>query len=151
MPKLIDAMHQFQKKNNIKNKCMDNTQYAYDCIRMSSPNMNVKAGAVIMTSYNPKTEHLTVWGGHLAIILNDEHVIDPSYETYSAPDTMYFTSISTVLKHYPDLSLNKELFKHTIESFVHFNGVANDINKGLIRVTDEQYYNRQADFIEKRL
>lgn len=103
-----------------------------------------------MTSFLPKTGILKVWGGHLVLLINDD-VIDPSYETFSAPDSEYFDSIAVLLKRFPSLKDDKKTLQHAITSLLEFKAFAQRINDGNLTITNRAYYNAQADHLERLL
>lgn len=148
---IIDAMYKFQKERGIIKKCIDNAQYAFDCLRSSCPSSSIKVSAVFMSSVDTESELNKLWGGHLVILINDKMVIDPSYETHKAPNTEYYTNVSLLLQKQPLLKDQKELLQTAIRTFLEFRRYADDINSGLIRITDKEYYNAQADFVETLL
>ena len=143
---IIQAMHDYQKKHGIVNKCITNTQYALDCFRANHPTIPVKACAVIMVSQ--VDDAVKIWGGHLVLVVGKDTVIDPSYDTSSIPDSHYFTSIPLVLEMLPMLRDDKELLRKTIKAYVDFKGYADQMNAGALLTTDMNYYNAQADAVE---
>lgn len=147
---LITEMYKYQKRRGIVKKCIDNTQFALDCIKESYPGANVKATAILMTSFDPDEGHMRVCGGHLVILVDDNHILDPSYETSSAPNNRYFKTLSALLEAYPKVKNDKALLANTIKLFFDFSKFAERINNGDIMLTDRTYYNDQADFLERR-
>ena len=148
---LIPMMYAYQKRHGIKKKCIDNTQFALDSFKASHPHLNIRASAVIMTSWDERAGRMKVWAGHLVLLLDDEDVVDPSYETGTAPDRRYYNSIATLLAENPVLKEEKEFLKETIQAFLSFSKFAKQMNEGVLLVTDKTYYNAQADYLARRL
>lgn len=148
---LIPMMYAYQKRHGIKKKCIDNTQFALDSFKATHPTLNVKAAAVFMTSWDERAGRMKVWGGHLVLLLDDEDVVDPSYETGTAPQRRYYTSVSALLAEQPVLKEEKEFMRETIQMFLSFSKYAKQMNEGVLLVTDKTYYNAQADYLKQKL
>jgi len=146
---IILSMREFQKKNNIKNKCASNTQYLYDTIKMNSDS-NVKIKAVFVFSNDTETDTAIFVGGHLVVILGEETMIDPSYDIFCLKNKSYFDNIKDLM----DMVDNKNKLKTKIDikklisDHIDFIKVAEQINNSEHIIT-EKFYNEQADYIEK--
>jgi hypothetical protein len=148
---IILSMREFQKKNNIKNKCAANTQYLYDTIIMNSGS-NVKAKAVFVVSIDDETDTTILVGGHLVVILGDETMIDPSYDIFCLKNKSYFDNIKDLIDMFDNKDKDKLKTKIDIKKLVcdhiEFMKIAERMNNGQHIIT-EKFYNEQADYIKK--
>jgi hypothetical protein len=143
----VEKMLEFQKTNCIKDNCMTNVQYLYDCIKMSKI-ANVKVKPVIVVSFDNETNTHRCCDGHLVIELNNTTIIDPSYDIVSLKNKKCFYNIKDFMN-----SLNSDLkshFKNSIANFIHFMKLAEQINNGECLISDNEVYNNQADFVENK-
>ena len=157
-----NAMMEFQQKNAefAKDKCVTNVQYLYDCVTKSLEDDDiVKAQAIICCGLLSEKD-LMINASHMVLImkspLNEEVIIDPSYETCVLQHRVYLKNIAEAKKYISGLNICKEdpFNKEKIESFLHLVKLANKINDkdyDLPVITDMSYYNAQADYIEQRL
>jgi len=156
---VILCMRDFQEKNCIKKQCVTNTQYLYDCIRMNTSS-KVKAKPVIVVSIDDELHTFLCVGGHLVIVLDDDTIIEPSYDIFSLKNKSYFDNIKDFMNSFDNKSncmneeLNKEftfMLKKSVGHFLNFIKLAERINNGELVICDKDFYNNQADYIEKKL
>jgi hypothetical protein len=149
---IILSMREFQKKNCIKKQCISNSQYLYDCIKINYCNINVKVKAVLALSINSETETFVFVGGHLVIVLDNDSVIDPSYDIFCLKDISYFDNIKDLMDMFGNdkNKLNTKIdLKKIIYNHIHFKKIADRMNNGECLVSEKAFYNEQADYIEK--
>ena len=79
---IILSMREFQKENNVKKQCVTNSQYLYDCIKHNSSKTNIKVKAVLVFSSDDDTNIGVLVTGHLVVVLDDDVLIDPSYDIF---------------------------------------------------------------------
>lgn len=147
---IILSMREYQKENNIKKQCVTNAQYLYDTIKMNS-NSNVKTKAVFVFSNNNEEDTAIFVGGHLIVILDDETIIEPSYDIFCLKNISYFDNIKDLVNIFDDkVCLNSKIdIKKLIYDHIHFMKISDQINNGEFIITDKKHYNKQADYIEK--
>jgi hypothetical protein len=145
-------MREFQKNNNIKKQCVTNAQYLYDCIRMSMSDTNVKVKSVLVFSNDLELQRSVIVGAHLVVILDNDNIIDPSYDIYCLQNVSYFDNIKDLMDIFDDKSkemIKKNLdIKKLINGHLRFIKFADQINNGKCLVSGKKYYNDQADYIE---
>lgn len=132
------AMREYQKVHGIKAHCVDNTQFLSDALPGS------KTVPCIVRGQDKSIPRSIV---HL-VVMYDNELIDPSYDTYSLSNKVYYMSIAEFRDNYLDLP--PENLRWIIERFLSLAKIANDRhdNNELI-LTDEQYYNSLADWLIK--
>jgi hypothetical protein len=140
----IKHMIDFQKNNNIKEQCITNTQYLYDNINHNFSNIKPKANAVICVTNNNNIIGLIV---HMVIVI-ENIIYDPSYEIVSYGNIVYYNNIKTLMNNLPNLP--KDKISKTLANFIEFMEIADKINKGNL-IYDKEFYNNQADYLEKYL
>jgi hypothetical protein len=151
---IVDSMRKYQKNNNIKGKCITNTQYLYKIIKHYS-NWNVKAKTVFAVSIDNITNSV-VTIIHIVIMVEDKYIIDPSYEVFSKNNLSYYDNVEDYVKFMNSCKTcleiknkKKETIKISIREFIKFLEYSKKINEGNgIELVDDDYYNKQADFIE---
>lgn len=149
LTKLLYCMRDFQRKNNIKNKCVTNAVYLYDCMRVSMDAINdISIKAMIVVSGNHKSPTFTICSGHLVVVVNG-NIIDPSYDIFSLKNKKYYDNIADCLNSVEGLSDThiKLIIKRHIQ-FVAYEKPLND--EGALAI-DETYYHQQADYVDKYL
>lgn len=150
---MILSMREYQKQNNISGHCVTNTQYLYDLIKHNFKKTNVKAKAFFVLSYDENTGISIIVSGHLAIVLDDTDIIEPSYNIFCRKNTYYFDNIKDLMNSMNEIN-NKHTFKSKenirklIFDYIEFNKIATSINNGELCVSDKLYYNQQADYIK---
>lgn len=147
---VILSMRQYQKENGIEKQCITNTQYLYDFI-MTNSTSDVKVKAVLVIGEREEGV-LCLVSGHLVVILDDELVIDPSYDVSSLKNRRYFDNVNDFLKCISDVDRTKFPVdvKTIIESQLKFMKYAKKMNNGDCLVVDEDFYNKQADYIVEK-
>ncbi len=149
--KIIRSMREFQEKNGIKKQCVTNVQYLYDCIKINHSSANVKVKALMVISTDNDAETCTCVSGHLAIILvDDETLIEPSYDVFSLKNKSYFDNIKDLMDSFDDKDSLKKKFdiKKIVLDHIYFMKLAEQINNGELTIADKKFYNDQADYIE---
>ena len=106
---IILSVRKYQKKNNIKKQCVTNCQYLYDIIKMNS-NSNVKTKSVIACSVNYEENTTIVISGHIIVVLDDETIIEPSYDIFSLENVSYFENIKDFIRAFEDKNVLKTKF-----------------------------------------
>lgn len=150
METLVTLMHEYQKKHKVKGKCITNTTYLVDCLRMSGVNARAKAVIAYWFDHDGRAFYNCV---HMVVELGDDTIVDPSYEIDSIHDCHYVDKLHLA---YPKC-LEGAKVKHEgigkkekVEAFLQFIEFAKRINDGEVLVTDREYYNAQADYVEHR-
>lgn len=147
---ILLAMREYQKMNTISKMCVTNAQYLYDCIK-NNTDWDVKAEAVLVTSMDKTKNTLICSGGHIVLSYFDENgekqIIEPSYEFHSLKNKKYYDNIGMFLSKF-DETLKKSL-RQCVSNFIDFKNVADKINNGELCISDESYYNKQANYVEE--
>ena len=159
---LIDTMHEYQRKNNIKGQCIANSQYLYDSLNDSSPWIDAKVMAVI--AYKEKyIEHGIINDKiavciehyccvHMTVQINDTDLLDPSVEFADQDDIIYVGfDICKLLKRLQLNGITKDKIKFLLEKYLLFKSYAEQMNSGKLLFTDKQYYHSQHDYIKFKL
>ena len=111
------------------------------------PLNNVKVKAVIGILLH---EHRTIiYAGHLVVEVDEEFIIEPSYEVYSMHNIEYFDNIKQLMNAFA--FPNKNDMKDAIKEFICFTKIADTINNGELTITDKEHYNNQADYVEEKI
>jgi hypothetical protein len=141
---IILMMRAYQRKNSTTEMCMTNTQYLYDCVKASFPDMDVKAKAVIcgVNNYKGVDQAFII---HLMIIVDGVYY-EPSHELHELKP-IYFSSIKNLLDGVVPNTIIKDNLSDLLPKFLHFVKLEEDINAGGLLITDKEYYNEQADFV----
>jgi len=146
--KLINDMLDFQKKNNIKDQCVTNSQVLYDMMKENT-NLNVKVIPVIVDSY--ANGYYEICCGHLVVVIDEVEILESSYDILLMPERNYYKSI----KEYLDknntnyIYKNKENLKELVEEFIDFTKIAEQMNKGKGFV-NKKYFYPLTDYIMKK-
>jgi hypothetical protein len=150
---IINSMRKFQEVNLIKKQCITNSQYLYDIIISNRyfTRDEIRVKAVIVVSSDEELDTFTFVGGHLVLVFDDGSIIDPSYDIFSLKNRSYFDNIKDVMDSFKneDKELLKTNFKKGFVDHIHFMKIAEQINSGECLITEKQFYNDQADYIEK--
>lgn len=138
--KIVLEILEYQKLNNIVNKCMTNTQLLYD-IMSNFGIKNIKVEAVIAIS-PPTVENpiLTVCAGHLVLMVGDV-LTEASYDIYSMPNKVYTRNTKELLDHIKtehtknplttDLNRLHNDIHFCIDTHLHFKTISDNINNGV--------------------
>jgi hypothetical protein len=152
MAKVLELMLEYQKKHNIKNRCMDNVQIFHDI--MSGLNMSCKVVPVICSGYAFQLDTYVINMGHLIITVGNNLFVDPSYEFQLIKDKIYFQNIRDYSEFYKQKTKNllasniQGPFKNKkdgVKRFLTFVSCSNNINNNLFCITDLNYYNSLLD------
>jgi hypothetical protein len=142
---LISLMNEYQKKYNIKEHCITNTQYLYDCIKLNFP--KARTQAVLCTVLNDKKE-VTKIITHMVVMI-DDLIYDPSYEINSLQNVHYFDNVKSLVSAVPNLP--KEKISNMITHFLEFIKFSCEINNGGLLISNNKIYHDQADYIEREV
>lgn len=143
---IINEMREFQKNNNITRKCITNAQYLYGILK-SNTNNKIYTKAVILVCNNEEGTPV-INPAHIVVMI-DDILIDPSYETFSLYNKKYFDNIKEFVEccSFEEPDMVKQIITH----FLKFKPCENRINSGELYITDKDFYNNQADYIELML
>jgi hypothetical protein len=113
-------------------------------------NSNIKTKAVFAFSNDPEKDTNTFVGGHLVVVLDDETIIDPSYDIFCLKNISYFDNIKDLMDiFYDKVELKSKIdMKKLIRDHIHFMKISEKINNGELIITEKEHYNKQADYIE---
>lgn len=146
---IVLLMKKYQKENNIKSQCVTNSQYLYDFIKSNYPEKKVIAKPVIVICNND-IEKYSACIIHMVLYDKETKTIyEPSHEIDILPNTHYFDNIHSVRKSV--VNLPKNSMSYVIPQILKFITLAERINIGDLVVTDREFYDKQADFIEKNI
>ena len=140
---IVNTMLEYQKENSITKQCVTNVQYLYDFI-VNNDTIPVHTKPVIVMSVDNDT--LTIIRGHLVVISN-ETTIESSYEVDVLKNKYYYDNIKELINNF---NISKPVLKRIIIDFLNIQKLSDRINKGEFVITDEDFYNKQADYIEKK-
>jgi hypothetical protein len=153
---IVNTMVEYQEIHNIKKECVTNVQILYDIIKETDPSLDVKIKAVIVVSHdNENNTHLCVTG-HLVLSIDDENVIDPSYEIASLKNSYYFTNIKDYIQSFNNTYDKKEQIEifskggglaNIIQEHLKFVNIADGMNNNKFRINKE-YYNNICQYIQ---
>lgn len=146
--KLVQLMYDYQKKNDIKGRCITNSIYVRDYMKTNKKNATMKA--VIAVGKVGKNDMMV--GIHMVVEL-EGIIIDPSYEI-SQHNLIYVDSFSKAMAlskgatYIDGYGLSK---KELIKEFLYFIEVAKKINDDIIENIDMDYYMAQGEYVKKML
>lgn len=148
---LIHYMIEYQKENNIKRECVANARYLYDNMKMYSIN-NVKTKAVLVYSSDDKKCTGTIVSGHLVVQLDNDLILDPSYDVSSRENTHYFSNVKEFIDLHKkqNVKINFDV-KKLIRDLTDFIKISERINAGYetTEIYKGKHYKDQADHIDK--
>jgi len=158
--KIVEDIRYFQKENNIKQQCITNTQYLYDCLTHSNIKFKIEVIPVFVVSRKDK-EELRIFNGHLVVKLEDE-ILEASNDIYTLKNKEYILTIKDYINfskynksekyisgdNMKDEYNENECIKKSITTFLEFVKYADKINNGGLLYCDKEYYNNLADYIE---
>jgi hypothetical protein len=100
-------------------------------------NSNVKIKAVFVFSNNEEEDTYIIVGGHLVVILDDETIIDPSYDIYCLKNKSYFDNIKDIVNIFNNkVELKKKIdIKKLICDHIKFMKISEQINNGELIIT----------------
>ena len=143
---MVLLMREYQKKHNIKKQCVTNCQYLYDTLKANYPLNNIKVKAVLGISSND--DRTIIYEGHVVVDVDEKFILEPSYEVYSTDNIEYFDNIKQFMNKY---KIPKNDMKGVIKEFIDFTKLADAINNEELTITDTEYYNNQADYVEEKI
>ncbi len=143
---IVLLMREYQKKHNIKKQCVTNCQYLYDTLKANYPLNNIKVKAVLGISSND--DRTIIYEGHVVVDVDEKFILEPSYEVYSTDNIEYFDNIKQFMNKY---KIPKNDMKGVIKEFIDFTKLADAINNEELTITDTEYYNNQADYVEEKI
>ena len=155
---IIDTMIEYQAINNIKGRCITNTQILYDIIRATDPLLDVKIKAAIVIIDDSENKNFIINKGHMVLDIGNENVIDVSYEVASYNNSYYFTNIKDFMnfsfKNYGKkqcIEIWNKLggIKKITEDFINFVKHANEMNNNEFSM-HKSYYNKLCDYIQEK-
>tara|TARA_B100000902_G_C27197255_1_gene857148 strand:- start:600 stop:1142 length:543 start_codon:yes stop_codon:yes gene_type:complete len=158
---MYETMRKYQKENNIKGQCLANCQFLSDSIketlRHNGEDCNlIKVRAVYVFGNNSEETISKFLGGHMIVVFDDDTFYEPSYDIYSLKNKAYFTNFSELRDFINTFNNKDEILqdmsdvKTLISQHIQFTEYANQINNGKLLCNDKEYYNKQADYIEKK-
>ena len=139
---IVNDMYAYQKKNDIKGKCLTNCQTLLDISRSLGVN-EMKSCACICVAYCGAEK--LIFKKHIILLLSNGAVYDPSYEVYSLENKMYYHTYVS----YNQVE-NPPFEKDDISGFIEFIGISNQMNNGdfkLLQGKELDYYNNQFNYI----
>ena len=145
---MVRTMSRFQRVEGTVNKCVANTLYLYDSLRISFPLLEVRVKPVLVHIPDEEKETNYFNMGHLVVEFNGE-ILDPSYEINKHENRRYFHNISEFASALPDNYLPQEKMREVITNFLKFIQIAEKIHNEEL-ISDKEYYNRQADYIDSQ-
>ena len=154
--KIVNYMRDYQKENNIIGRCITNSQYLYDCLIHSFKNKNINIKCEVKCVYITffKNGKLIIASDHLVLLLNDDEIIDPSYAIYKLRPKYYLTykNFNEYVSFRRGLPIIKKEQQNLLNRHIEFTKYADNINNTNYKIpviTDKDYYNKQADYIQK--
>lgn len=142
MDTLINSMWAYQKEKGIKNQCMTNSQFVYDCLQYSGVSEARVSAALVLHQEGEAFKVIN----HLVVRVNDA-IVDASYDVASLRGKKYCFTVAECLDTLKDFDLPPAFKKKTIELFVEFLDISKRMNAGEILVANRVFYTEQADFV----
>jgi hypothetical protein len=150
----IKYMLEYQKKNNIINHCITNAQYLRDhCVANG-----LEAKVIVVLCKN-------IWedaDGLINCVVNTRHmcvdcygvIMEPSYQIASM-EKQYQNDYYRTLKDIKDCpnirQTGYKLTKEEITKFITFQKYAQEMNDNKLLLSNKDYYNKQADYVENKM
>jgi hypothetical protein len=149
--KILKEILEYQRINNIVNKCVTNTQMLYNM--MSDFGIkNIKVEAIIaIRPPDLELPQIKICCGHLVIMVDDV-LIEPSYDIYSMTNN-YVRNVKDLvdyLKDYYKPDELKEKLQFAIYNYLHFKKIADNINNR-IEYDGGEYYEKLRDHLADKL
>lgn len=143
---MIEAMREYQKNNNITKECMQNALYLW--IQFEGIIKNIKIKASIVIGDDEINKRTMIVPNHVILILNDI-VIDPSWETFSLTNKRYYTNTHDFLEYIENEKELVNMFKSNVKLFKKTEKRINGIVKGIYEPLLTEYYKNQAEYVIK--
>lgn len=142
MDRLLQQMWAFQTLHSTEGRCLDNAVFLKDSLLASGRHARVQA--VIATWTDASRVNAVV---HMVVVDAVQGILDPSFEVARHPNVHYATTINGSPFGQVHLSAGGLSRRDAIAHFLDFIKHAKSINKGMILLSDKEYYNAQADFL----
>jgi hypothetical protein len=162
--KISAYMNEYQKINKIKGMCVANNLVLHTIIKKYFPNIIERVKVVPVICYYFQTindTHTPTFHIHLVLKIDENKIIDPSYDVDSIPDVLYLDNIKTFQLHITDLEQTNHKgtnFKYPIDdkkriirTYISFINYADLINKRTMNLTDKIYYLNILEWVLPRL
>jgi hypothetical protein len=145
----------FQKKNKIKAECVSNTQFLLEHVKLYAQAHNIpftlKAKTVMAFYINKKQQPVSTI--HIVVQIDENRILDPSYEFYRIKDVQYFESLKPYMSFMKQHSvIDKELkhrFRYAIKQFLDFKNTYEEMPILCDSIFNQPYYDKQLDFLNK--
>jgi hypothetical protein len=148
---IVDIMLEYQKENNIKQKCGDNTQYLIKKFHNYLNLVNAKVVPVIFVGFDVENNKHCICGEHLVIELEGA-IVECSYEFTKFQYPQYFKTCKAFFENYLDVT--KECKSKVIKGILKFQQDADKINSSLTteyyHCSDRDYYKKQSEYVNKK-
>lgn len=145
---IIIKMREYQKNNDVKRQCITNAQYLYDILKINKFKNSIQARAVLLVSVDDEKDITIINNAHMVVVIDDV-LYDPSYETFNLKNKMYFFNVKDFIQKCVFDESHKDVMRDMIKSFLKIKEFEKEINDGGLVITDKVFYNNQADYIEK--
>lgn len=147
---ICHAMRDFQKVRAIKGQAITNVQYLYDTARYAKLAPKARATIVLSMTDDPEGSPKLI-AHHIVIEFNDGMIVDPSYDVASLKNKTYFSNVKDLINSFDDKTeLDRQCnLKHRLREHIIMTRVAEQINNGQAIVSDKQFYNEQANYIDR--
>lgn len=152
---IILSMYDFQRENNIKQRCMTNCQTLYDIIKDSECEIKTKEGniaviepmAIIAFIEDEEKETLQI-SPHMVLKIDNDELLEASYE-FSGKNVKYLSTIQKFLNATKLLKMDKDFVKEIIRQHTGFCKIAERMKNGEFIITDNEYYKNQMTHLIK--
>jgi len=139
--KIVKLMREYQSKNGIKKACVTNTQYLYNKI-VGYTDSKVRVIPVIVISNEKGKTKIVI---HLVVSVDEELIIDPSYDVYRLKNKKYYVNIKDFICNVGNKT--EEIVKKIISEYIDFKKISERINKGELLM----YNKDQEEYIDKNM
>ena len=151
---VITSMMEYQKNNTITKHSVANAQYLHNIIKTSPHKIDVKAKAVIAVSTNYEENKITFVSGHVILMLDNEIMVDPSYDVSCMPNTTYFETVTDLINAVNDTDTLKQNVDIKQITFEHIETmkISKLINDGKFAVVEKEqnHYKKQSEHIHRQ-
>lgn len=148
--KIVLLMRNYQRINNIKQQCVTNVSYLYN--QLKAWNMSHRAKVKAIFAVSDDDDNFTVVAGHVVIYLDNETIIEPSYDVFNLKNIRYFDNIKDVSNEFKE-EYKKIKFKdkceYYIKQHIEFMKIAEQINNGEILTANPTFLNNQGEYVKK--
>ena len=158
---IINHMLDYQRMNGIVEQCMTNVQTLYDIITSNiestikvGTKYEIKVKPCIILSHDGESNITEVVSQHVILDV-DGLEIDPSYETLSLKNAIYFKDyreFMDFLSERSKKSLDESVgIKTILEGYITAVGLSDRMNNGEFLISDKQFYDNQLDYVIKKM